>query len=71
MDPEERGGGEEVGGVEQGETVIKKRCLRKEPISNKRGGDVSSWLNNFLNEFWGKTWRQKNFLSQTKQMVSC
>lgn len=42
MDPEERGGGEEVGGVEQGETVIKKRCMRKEPISNKRGGDVSS-----------------------------
>lgn len=35
MDLEARGGGERLGGVESGETVIIKYCMRKEFIFNK------------------------------------
>ena len=35
VDLEERGGGEELGRVEERETIIRKYCLRKESIFNK------------------------------------
>jgi hypothetical protein len=32
-----REGGEELGGLERGETIIRISCVRKKSISNKRG----------------------------------
>lgn len=37
----ERGGGEEMEGVEGGETLIRTYCVRKEPTFNKRGAGIS------------------------------
>lgn len=37
MDLEGKRGGEELGGVEEGETVIRVYCMVKQSIFNKRG----------------------------------
>jgi len=39
VDPERRGGGEDLGGVKGGETVIRIYRMRKESIFNKRNKD--------------------------------
>lgn len=36
VDPEGRGGGEELGGEEGGKTIIRIYCMRKDSIFNKR-----------------------------------
>lgn len=36
VEPEGRGSGKELGGVEEGETAIRTYCMRKKSIFNKR-----------------------------------
>lgn len=36
VDPEERADGEELRGVEGGETIVKINCMRTESVFNKR-----------------------------------
>lgn len=40
MDPNGRGYGEELGGVEGRETIIRLHCMRKETTFNKRGEEI-------------------------------
>lgn len=40
IDPEGRGDGEELGGMERGETVPRIYCMRKESIFIKKGGGL-------------------------------